>query len=248
MPNRNEPPVSIKNDANNIDRRNPRLIPLSGKHKQLSFSVKIARNDDQLFRALAVRRESYSKHHPSYADIVAVQDKRDMQSGSLVLVAESKVTGEALGTMRIETNQNRPLQMEADIRLPKAMRGAHLAHVSRMATLQGPESTQVKFGLFKALYLYSIAKEIDYLLVATIPPLERLYYRIGFKDLNRRPTALTLSEYGAFPMQVLRAKVSQFERETAIKSPMLNRFVFHSVHSDIKIFESVSSRWERPRT
>ncbi len=244
--------MSVKVALNNpfspyLERRGQRKYQLNAEHEELGFTVKIARNDNQLFSALAVRKESYTKHHPDYAEIVAVKDRRDQQSGSIVFVAESKLDGSPLGTVRIETNQMRPLQMESDFKLPKSMQGTRLAHISRMATRQGTGGRSVKYGLLKAVYLYCHAKEVKFFLIATIPPLERLYYRLGFTNLSEKTNSIQLSEYGNFPMRVLRAKVSRFEYLTSKFAPDLNRFMFHSIHADIKIFESVSSQWEVPR-
>jgi hypothetical protein len=230
-----------------VDRRRPRQYPLNDDFHSLDFTVRIVRNLDTLDKAVEVRKSAYVRHHPTYAEAIAREDKRDKQSGATIFIAESKINGAALGTLRVETNLQRPLQLEGDVALPLSLQGAHLAHVTRFAIEAGRLGTMVRYALLKALYLFCVAKEVRYALIATKPPQDRLYYRIGFRNLFEDDEMQNLSEYPNFPLKIVFIQMRTVESLLAEQSPTLHQFMFERVHSDIEIFSSVASRWQSPR-
>src|SRR5258705_1727569 len=87
------------------------------KTERLPFTIRIARDDDGLQKAVKMRRAAYSRHLPELAERMAIE-ACDREAGSAVLLAESRLDGGALGTMRIQTNADAPLAVEQSVHLP----------------------------------------------------------------------------------------------------------------------------------
>ena len=236
-------PSESKSDR---DRREPREHPLTADTQLLDFTVHLARTESRILQAIKVRKDSFKKHNTWLPD--EEFDRRDRQKGSVAFVAIRKGSNEPLGSLRVETNRQRPLAFEREVDLPVKYRGLHLAHISRLSTIAGKEGRSCRSALFKALYLYSLATEVRYFFALAVPPTEKLYYRIGFKPVfrdgdQRVPRHL----YQGKEVHLLSVKVEQLPRKMKILSPELHQFVCLQRHPDIRIFESVSSSWETMR-
>ncbi len=231
-----------------LDRRTERTYQLGAGDPSLTFVVRIARTEADLQLALDIRRRKYANHHPTLAELLAYEDKRDRQAGSIVFLAKNKLDGRCLGSVRLETNISRPLQIERDVVLPSKFRRARLLHVTRFAVESGSEGIIVKRSLLKAMYLYSRAKEIDFALISTIGLSARLFYRIGFKDVFPANRHVRLGEYGGLEVKLLAQRISLLSRNAkSLEGDEMRRFINEFRHPDIQIFDSVSSSWEQPR-
>lgn len=224
------------------ERRKPRVHPLDADTHPLDFTVRLARTEDRILQAVKIREAGFDRHHPWH--FIDKADRRDRQFGSVVFVTLSKGSEEPLGSLRIETNRQRQLSIESEIKLPSKYHGLHCAHVSRLSTVPGGGGRQCRNALFKALYLYSVATEIRYLFVLALPPIERLYYRIGFQEVFKNGNRLLPQQYRDLNLHLLSVQVDQLRLRLKSRSPELYQFIFLQRHPDIRIFESVSNSWE----
>ena len=83
--------VGLFDDANNTEE----LLP---------FTVSLVRNQTELGKAVQIRHAAYARHVPVFAQTLAQPESTDSEIGVAVLLAESKLDGSPLGTMRIQTN------------------------------------------------------------------------------------------------------------------------------------------------
>ena len=120
--------------------------------EQLPFTVRLVHDSEDLEKAVRIRHSAYARHLPAFAETLKVAEREDTESGVTVLLAESKLDGSALGSMRIQTNRFKPLAVEQSIELPDWMRGKSLAEATRLGVTDGKGGRLVTTVLFKSIY------------------------------------------------------------------------------------------------
>lgn len=216
--------------------------------ESLPIRVRLVRTENQLTKAIKVRADAYGRHTPGFADALRVIEPDDVERSSLVLLAESKVTGEAVGTLRIHTNFDGPTYLERILTLPEFLRGAAIAYVTRLAVVSGPNGSSVKLALFKALYRYCLATQISWILAVAREPVDRDFVRLGFLDILPEGTKLRRpDDFGEVDVRPLYFDVLEAEHKWRGTRHPLYDFMVRKVHPDIEIFTSVSSSWATPR-
>jgi hypothetical protein len=214
---------------------------------QLSFRVRIVRTEEHLTKAVQIRASSYGRHHPEVAELLQSAEGADRAEFALILLAESKADGSALGTMRIETNTRNPLPIEGLLPSDSSYSAQTMAFVTRLAVRAGADATLIKLALFKALHRYCLACQIDWIIVTARPPMDRQYLRLGFVDVYDSETLIPISWSENIPMRLMALETISCEREwRRIRHPLYD-FMFNEYTPDIEIFNSVSGVWARPR-
>ena len=89
------------------------------REERLAFTVRLVRNDNDLAKAVQVRHAAYARHMPEFAEKLRTAESIDSEPGVTVLLAQSKLDGAALGTLRIQSNAYRPLTVEQSVTLPR---------------------------------------------------------------------------------------------------------------------------------
>lgn len=215
----------------------------------LSFKVRIVRTEEHLSKAVTIRAASYGRHHPEVAELLRAPEDADRAAFALVLLAESKIDGSALGTLRIETNARSPLPIETLLPIGSPYSGKTIAFVTRLAVKGGgQQATLVKLALFKALHRYCLACQIDWVLVTARPPMDRQYVRLGFVDIYEPGTLVPIPWNEDIRMRLMALDTISCEREWRRARHPLYAFMFNDYTPDIEIFNSVSGIWARPRT
>jgi hypothetical protein len=201
----------------------------------LPFTVRVVQSERQLAKAVSIRQRAYERHVPAFAELLRLPEAKDREPGCVVLVAESKLDGAPLGTLRIQTNRYQPLAIEASVALPDWLSGNVLAEATRLGVTEGGAGSVVKTMLFKALYLYCIDKGIDWIVIAARPPLERMYERLLFSDVFADKTYFPMKHGGNIPHRVLALEIGAADaRWRAAKHPMYDLFT-RTRHPDIDI-------------
>lgn len=213
----------------------------------LPFRVRIVRNGEQLTRAVEIRAQAYSKHIPTLGEILARPEQDDLDTSALVFLAESKKTGDSLGTLRVQTNFDHPLPIEQYAPLPEEYHQLPMAEVSRLAVRAGNSGNLVKLALFKALHRYCLAKQIQCIVIGARPPLDRDYMALGFKDVFPDKQLRVLGSTGGIAHRILSADLIDSERAWIEARHPLYDFMSRRFHPDIEIFASVSNMWTQPR-
>src|SRR5271156_1281600 len=90
-------------------------IAVRKKEEVLPFAISVVRAEAQLEKAIQIRHSAYGRHVPALAATLSAAEPHDRDSGSILLLAESKLDGTSVGTMRIQTNQDQPLALEASV-------------------------------------------------------------------------------------------------------------------------------------
>jgi N-acyl-L-homoserine lactone synthetase len=210
----------------------------------LPFRVRLAKNEIDLRQAVAVRIQAYGRHVPGMDAVLKEPEPDDFRDDAALLIAESKETGQVLGSMRLLTNATQALHLEHEVELPAMFHGKRLLEAWRLTVRNCEEGRLVAAALYKSLYEISFHAGIDHILVVARKPVDRLYKAMQFKDgLQGRKLALsnTLNlPHGLFYLPVREADTLWREAECP-----LYPFMALTSHPDIEIdHEEIRQRFE----
>ncbi|HYX64772.1 MAG TPA: hypothetical protein VE935_11190 [Burkholderiales bacterium] len=178
--------------------------------QRLPFTIRIARSEQQLAGAVRIRHAAYARHVPALAERLSEPEPRDRETDATVLLAESRLDGTPLGTMRIERNRDRPLAIEQSVALPAALRRRSLAEATRLGVCTGRMGHMVKVMLFKAFYHFCRQASVDWMVIGARSPLDRQYESLLFRDVFPGRGFVPLAHAAGLPHRIL-----GFELETA---------------------------------
>lgn len=212
--------------------------------ERLPFTVRLVRNDIDLRKAVQIRHAAYARHVPTFAQTLATPESHDNEHGVVVLLAESKVDGSPLGTMRIQTNLFRPLGLEKSVTLPTWLSTRPLAEATRLGVTEERVGRMVKSVLFKAFFLYCQRNAIEWMVVSGRFPIDRMYQRLLFDEVYPGMGFVPLSHVGDLPHRIMSFEVGSAEtRWAAAQHPQFD-FIFRTNHPDIDV--GPTRRIERP--
>lgn len=203
--------------------------------QRLPFTIRIARSERELRQAVHIRHAAYARHVPALAALLAAPEPGDREAGATVLLAESRLDGAPLGTMRIQTNRDRPLALEQSVALPAALRRRRLAEATRLGVSADRAGRVVKTLLFKAFYLYCRRAGIDWMVIGARSPLDRQYEALLFEDVFPGRGFVPLAHAGNIPHRVLGFELATAEpRWRAAEHPLYGLFC-RTQHPDIDL-------------
>src|SRR5271169_880167 len=108
--------VAIGNDETaNPTRLHAPEIAVRKKEEYLPFTVSVVREESRLQKAVTIRQSAYARHVPNLAIKLGSPEPNDRVDGSILLLAESKLDGAAVGTLRINTNRFTSLLIEGSV-------------------------------------------------------------------------------------------------------------------------------------
>ena len=209
--------------------------------ERMPFSVKIVRSEEELGKAVEIRHSAYARHVPAVAALLESSESLDHEEGSVVLLAESKLDGSPLGTMRIQTNRYRKLALEGTVELPDWLQGKSLAEATRLGISEGRVGRIVKTMLFKAFFQYCQLADIEWMVITARSPLDRQYDALLFKDVFPGAGFIPMRHVGNIPHRVLALKVASVEPSWASVQHPLYKFFFHTYHPDLDLTDQDAS-------
>lgn len=211
--------------------------------ERLPFSVRVVRNNQDLDKAVGIRAAAYARHMPEFGEKLRQGEAIDSEPGVAVLLAESKLDGSALGTLRIQSNAHMPLKVEQSVTLPRWMRDRPLAEVSRLGIVGGTIGRLVKVVLIKAAFQYCEQDAIDWAVVAARAPLDRQYDQLLFEDLYPEQGFIPMRHGNNIPHRVMAFEIETgHQRWTEAEHPLL-KFFSHTHHPDIDVSVLEETPW-----
>ncbi len=215
------------------------------EEERLPFTVRVVRTDDALQKAVTIRHAAYSRHLPEFAAMLGSPESNDYDPGSVVLLAESRMDGSPLGTMRIQTNRFNDIAIAQSVELPVWLKNRSMAEATRLAVAWGQAGRVVKTTLFKSFFLYCREASIDWMVIGARPPLDRQYEALLFEDLF--PGQMIPMRHGkGIPHRVLAFEVGTAKARWSEAHHPLFKFVFETHHPDIDLSDADFSSWSRP--
>ena len=240
--------------ANIVTQGNATAIhPFGGQQRaqraseRLPFTIRRVETEDDLLQAVRVRHAAYARHVPDFARSLALPEEADYESDTIVLLAESKLDGSALGTARIRTNTHHPLHIEESVVLPQWLQGRSLGEVERLGVNQGRVGHIVKVALVKAFFEYFENNGIDFAVIAGRAPVDRQYEQLMFSDVFGEKEMVPVRHIGNIPHRIMAFEIATGEaRWTEAAHPML-KFFRHTHHPDIDVGPKTALRLNMPR-
>jgi hypothetical protein len=205
--------------------------------ERLPFTVRIVRGEEALHKAVSIRQAAYARHVPAFAATLNSPEPNDHDRGSVVLLAESKLDGSPLGTMRIQTNRFNDLSIAKSVELPAWLKNKSMAEATRLGVGLGQTGRVVKTVLFKALYLYCIEEEIEWMVIGARSPLDRQYEALLFQDLFPGQF-IPLRHANNIPHRVLAFEVGTADERWAEANHPLYKFMVQTYHPDLDLSDS----------
>jgi hypothetical protein len=202
--------------------------------ERLPFTLRTVQNVDELQKAVGIRHEAYARHVPLLAQTLMEPEPIDFEPGIAVMLAESKLNGMALGTMRIQTNRFKPLTLEQSLTLPEWLQGRRLAEATRLGIAGNRAGQVVKTALFKAYYQFCLESGIEWMVIAGRSPIDRQYERLLFEDVYPDAGFIPLKHAGNLPHRVMALRVSDVEPKWKAARHPLYRYFFMTRHLDIQ--------------
>ena len=201
----------------------------------LPFTVRLVRDQKDLSKAVDIRQSAYARHLPEFAESLRVPECTDAQDGVVVLLAESKLDGSALGTMRIQTNRSGPLSLEHSVDLPDWLRVRPLAEAARLGVTDGKSGRLVKTMLFKAFFQYCQQTGIEWMVITARSPVDRQYERLLFSDVYPNMGYIPLLHVNNMPHRIMSFEIASAKaRWTEANHPLLD-FMCNTHHPDIDL-------------
>jgi len=201
--------------------------------ERLPLRVRIVADDASLYQAVRLRQAAYGRHVQELARTLGEPEPSDRLASTVVLLAESNLDGEPLGTMRIQHNDDGPLGVEQSVLLPPWLQGRRLTEATRLAVVPGSAGTLTKTVLFKAYYLYCLAARVEAMVVVARAPLDRQYSKLLFDEVFPEQGFIPMRHVGNIAHRVFALEVSTArERWAAARHPLYD-FMVNTQHPDI---------------
>lgn len=202
----------------------------------LGFTIRVVDNATDLARVRQLRSVAYGHHLPLLAAQFGQADSLDEDPDVVIFCAEDKITGDIVGSCRIQVNRNRPLQIHACIDEPLHLRGLLVSEITRLVVHPSYGDRLVRMALVKACHLHNIATQVAGIYAGSRPALMRQYRSLGFSDLFGDNREVPLNYAGGIPHRILWLDSVRAEADwSGIKHPYY-KFVFRMWHPDIMIF------------
>jgi len=215
--------------------------------QRLPFRVEIATRH-LLDEVVALRAQAYGKHLPQLGARLGAPEEADFDPGCVVLAAVSHLDGAVLGTFRIHTNAYQPLPLESSICLPDSHQGCRLVEPTRLCIRGDVNASVVKAALFKALYQYCAAQQVDHAVVAGRRPIDRMYDGLLFNDVAQVGKFYPMAHAGYLPHRVMSQATVDVPRTWRAAAHGLYPFFFETVHEDIDLSGARDLRFPWPQT
>jgi hypothetical protein len=203
--------------------------------ERLPFTVSIVGTEAELAKAVSIRADAYGRHMPEFGEKLRVAEETDSEPGVIVLLAQSKLDGSPLGTLRIQSNAYKSLKVEQSVSLPRWLRDRPLVEGSRLGIVSGSIGRLVKMVLIKATLMYCEQEGIDWAIVAARAPLDRQYDQMMFEDLFPEQGFIPMRHGNNIPHRVLGFEIETGHQRLVDANHPLLKFMRYTDHSDIDV-------------
>ncbi len=203
--------------------------------ERLPFTVRIVSNEVELSKAVSIRAEAYGRHLPEFAEKLRTPESLDTEPGVIVLLAESRLDGSPLGTLRLQSNAYMPLKVEQSVTLPRWLRDRPLIEGSRLGIVGGSIGRLVKMVLIKATLQFCEQDGIDWAIVAARAPLDRPYDQMMFEDLFPEQGYIPMRHGNNIPHRVLGFEIETGHQRLVDAQHPLLKFMRFTHHPDIDV-------------
>lgn len=154
-------------------------------HDDAPMIVHVATTSMQLDAVCKLRSTAYGKHLPELGEKLQHLEHEDINGSSVILLVEHKYTKQPIATVRMQSNHTSCLMLEQSVQLPNLYSGKQLMEPTRLVVQTDKLSYALaaKLNLFRALYQHCIQTNIDYIVAAARPPIDKMYFGLLFDEI-----------------------------------------------------------------
>ena len=208
---------------------------IDNKIERLPFTIRLARSEEDIQKAVSIRYSAYARHVPNFAERLKEPEPNDFEDGVSVLLAESKLDGRPLGTMRLQTNLFSPLALESSVMLPDRFKSSVLAEATRLGVTQERVGRVVTTFLFKAYYMHCLNAGIDWMIITARSPMDKRYEALLMEDVFPGRGYIPMSHVGNIPHRVLALDIATVkDRWANVDHPLYDLYCLTN-HPDIDV-------------
>ena len=206
----------------------------SDRREFLPFRVRLAESAQDIDKAVEIRAEAYARHIPHMGDALREPEPDDLRPDALLLIAESKLDGVVVGSLRLQPNFDRPLTIESELTLPETHAGRRLVEARRLGVGNGTSGRMVMVAMVKAAYELCYASDIDYAVVGGRRSVAIMYRTMLFDDILDGET-ISLPYAGNLPHSIFSMPIRDADRRWRTMGHSLYDFMARTEHPDIQI-------------
>ena len=200
----------------------------------LPFRIRLVSSPQDLAKAVEIRSSAYSRHVETVGRALREAESDDFREDVLLMIAERKADGRALGSVRMQPNLAQPLRIERETRLPALFDGRRLMEFMRLGVENGAPGRLVTAALVKAGYEIAFASGIDFVLVAGRQSVSKMYRSMCFDDVLQGGT-VPLSYADCLPHGIYCMPIEDADRRWREANHSLYGFMARTSHPDIAI-------------
>ena len=105
--------------------------------ERLPFRVRFVDSAQDLEKAVEIRSSAYSRHVPSVGAALRKPETDDYRRDVRRPLAERKIDGLPVGSVRLQTNVDQPLRIEGELKLPDVYSNRRLIEAMRLGVTNG---------------------------------------------------------------------------------------------------------------
>ena len=212
--------------------RTARLLP-RGPIERLPFTVRVAATSQDLEKAVEVRASAYARHMPSLGLALQTPEAEDLKSDVLVLLAERKIDGHPLGTLRLQSNVERPLRLAGEAPPLAALSDKRLVESTRLGVDFGTPSKVVTAALIKAAYEILRATGAEFNIAGGRRSMAQFFRSLQYDELQGGPFPISFGNN--IPHWIFIVPVDEFEERLRIARHWYYDFMARTEHPDLRI-------------
>ncbi len=164
-------------------------------------------------------------------DALRTAEHEDTRPDVLLLLAERKFDGKAIGTMRLESNLRGPLRLEGEASLPQWLRGHRLVEITRLG-VDPAGGNMVTAALAKAAFEVCHASSIQHGLAVGRRSMAAMFNGLCL-EIVARPTRMSYAPQ--VPFWIFSVSASQWLGLLRAKGHFFFDFMARTEHPDIEI-------------
>lgn len=178
----------------------------------------------------------------------SAQADHDTRPNATLLLAESAIDGEALGSLRILCSERGSLIAEDRVVLPAELKRRSLAEASGLAIKDTPHAQTVRLVLWKAFHRYCLAAQVDTMLIAVRESVGQDYEWLGFEDVLPGGLRLEAAGESAPALRLMQLGVFEARERMSLGGHPLHDFFFVERHPEIDLLAPVSGTGSASRS
>ena len=203
--------------------------------EQLPFYVVPVSTASTIASIAEQRSTQYRNHYGDFSLSLKNPEPEDFHPDALLIAAISKDNSNILGSFRLEKNILADEKINLIEKHAKLKISGNSAFVSRLVVMKTDEQLRVRNALFKFLHRYCFSNQIENIIVAAKPPLDKIYQRLGFKPALELDQLIPSEWSGNHITRVLYLNTVDVVVDWRINNHGLYGFMANTYHPDLKI-------------